>query len=81
MQVASVTLVPAVTQLPLSHVKPWAQSVLAAHVGLHWVPSAVHTRLLHEREAPTTHSPLPLQLLSVWAPELHTEPQTVVAPG
>ena len=67
--------------VPRLHVNPGAQSVSIVHVGLHFRPSVVQTMLLHECAAPTTQSPLPLQLLSVSMPEEHVELQTVLDVG
>ena len=66
---------------PLMQVNPEAQSVSVAQEGLHFTPSLVQIRLLQECAAPTTQSPLPLQLLSVSTPDAHAEPQTVLDVG
>ena len=66
---------------PLMQVNPEAQSVSVAHEGLHFRASLVQPMLLQECAAPTTQSPLPLQLLSVSTPDAHAEAQTVLDVG
>jgi len=69
------------THAPPEHVKPAAQSASTAHVVLHFVPSELQAKSLHEWVAPATHAPLPSHVSSVSTLALHDDPQLVPAVG
>ena len=66
--------------MPSVQLKPVSQSAADEQVDLHVLEFA-QTKLLQERGGCTAQSPALSQMLSVSAPELQVEPQTVFGPG